>query len=208
MIRAKTENYAHYELPDGSSAARLTGGQLIGPVTQTMEKIKKTVLDSNVSDALSAEILGALLAGAIMSSGGGKAIYEATKKFATESAWLSGIFEKVAEDCKSEEMVKVAKAMTISYHLNEKVADIVTGKAQYAKLNDVLKDIVEARPAFEKMATELIHLKVDQYLNKNHMVHPGYIQAAVKNLDHMFKTASFLNIYAESKKLEEDRKGA
>jgi len=43
------------------------------------------------------------------------------------------------------------------------------------------------------MASELIDLKVDQFKNGKIVVNPGYIQAAVKNIDRMFNVAVAIN---------------
>ena len=194
MQRAKRDNYAKYELPVDSAPEKLTGGQVAGPVSTALTKVKNTIFDSNIGDAIAAEIAGAMVAGAILGGGAGsKPIYETVKKFASESENLSSAFEKIARENQSESILKVAKVMALSKFFNEKVAEVASGKAQYFKLNDVVSDIIEARPMLEKMASELIDLKVDQFKNGKIVVNPGYIQAAVKNIDRMFNVAVAIN---------------
>lgn len=194
MQRAKRDNYAKYELPEGSTPEKLSGGQVAGPVASTMAKIKNTIFDSNIGDAIAAELAGAILAGAVLGGGtGSKPIYDTMKKFATEASNLSSAFEKLAFENKSKSMLKVARVMALSSHFNEKIGQVASGKAQYFKLNDAVSDILSAKPALEKMASELIDLKVDQFNKGTMIVNPGYIQAAVKSIDRMYNIAAVLS---------------
>lgn len=193
VSRAKSENYAKYELPMGSDPSRLVGGQIGSMVQDKMNVAKSKILDSGVSDALAAEVLGSLLAAAVLGGGAtGEKVYNTAKKFASESAALSVEFEKLAQERKSDSMLKVATLMSVASMFNEKVAEVAGGKVQYAKLNDVINDIVLAKPYMEKVAEELINLKVAQYVNRNHIVNPNYIQSAVQQIDYMYKTAECL----------------
>jgi hypothetical protein len=190
MQRARTNNYAKYELPDDATPETLSGGQVASGINSTMKKVRSTIFDSNIGDAVAAEIIGAMLAGgALAAIGSSNPLISKLKKMAEESEALSSSFEKIAKTNNSENMLKVAKVMALASNFNEKVADVVSGKAQYFKLNDVVVDIIESKPALEKMASQLIDLKVDQFRNGRTIVNPGYIQAAVKNIDKMYNVA-------------------
>jgi hypothetical protein len=194
LNKARMNNYAKYELPAEATPTKLVGGQISGPVRTSLEKVKNTIYDSNISDAVAAEVLGSLLAGAILGAGAtSKPIYNAVQKFAAESAALSSEFEKIAMEKQSQSAREVAKTMALASMFNEKVASVISGKAQYFKLNDVVDDIIESQFALEKMASDLITLKVQQKLNGEVLINPGYIQGAIKNLDHMFRLAHCLD---------------
>lgn len=190
--RAKSANFARFELDNTMTPSRVVGGELSGPVNKAMKRIKDAIYDSGISDQMMTQITGSLLGSIAKNS---DALTDVLRKISSESKALSSVFEKVAIDRKSESMTCVAKVTAINAMLSEKVATIVNGSAQYMKLNDVVKEIVENVPLLEKMASDLIDLKHAQLQNGNVIVNPGYIQAAVRQVDNLYKIASCLNGY-------------
>jgi len=193
LQRAKNEPFVTFELPQGAEPGRLEGAQVSNRVDDTMKFVREKVVNKDVVDAVAADVLGALVAGAALSSGvTGMAVFDQVSKFAKESQNLSTAFEKIAIEKRSEHMRDVAAIMTLATHFNEKLAEVSKGKV-YAKLNEVVDDIVDSREFLEKTASSLIELKHDQYKNRNHIVNPGYITGAIKHMDSMFKMACGLH---------------
>jgi hypothetical protein len=203
MQKARSLNYVKIEIPEGATPEKISGGQMTAPVTQAMKKVKNTLFDSHISDVLASEVIGSVLAGAL-TTGAGLGVASHLRKMATEAESLSIAFEKVAREKKSAQMLKVAKLMAVASHLNDKVEKVASGRAQYFKLNEVVSNIMEATPHLEKVASDLVYLKVQQIANDNEIVNRCYIESAVNQLDHMYKVAYHLNKVAENKKNKPD----
>jgi hypothetical protein len=196
LHRSKEMGNVTMPLPETAKVDMLTGANVVNRSTaQVKNVVGKLVSPQAVGDAVMSSLLGAMLTGAIASRGavpqGGDSAREAlkfAKKFASESEALSVAFEKVAYEKKSESMLEVAKLMSSSALLNEKIASMLQGKC-YPRIVETAFDIVQGKDELERVAYELMGLKYDQYTSKDQIVNPNYIQGAVNQIDSLYKMA-------------------
>ena len=111
-------------------------------------------------------------------------------KFFSESAELSGAFEKAAQEHENEDFLDYARVLALSGHFSEKVATALNDtKNVYPSLKDVAHEIVLAKPVLEKFAYDLTALKVNQSMHKTEMVPNNVIRGAIENMDTLYKMA-------------------
>lgn len=83
---------------------------------------------------------------------------------------------------KSKQTLDVAKLMAVNTILTEKVAETVTGENCYPKLNEIVCDIIEAKPFLEKTAFDLMQLKAQQYTNRKEVINQTIFKQLLSNL--------------------------
>lgn len=201
IYKTNVNGRSMYELPKNVNIQALEGAQVKNIAKEKVKSTAKQMIDPKVmASTLATTIISTMLADTLMSSPDQvKNVVKTLGKFAEEEKALSVAFEKVATDKHSESALQVAKLMSSAAMFNEKVASTVTGDAVYPRIYDVSNNIIDNKEVLEKAAYDLIELKVTQYQNKNHIISPNYIQAAVNELDHMYKVA-----YAIKESKEDD----
>jgi hypothetical protein len=192
IMKAKNEPYATTPLPMNADGTKLNGGAITNMSVQNVKNTVGRFLDpQTLTNAIVANMVGNMVVSGIK-AGGPKAmgVAEQLKKFAKESKALSSEFEKIAIAKESKDALAVSKLMALNVMFSEKVAATASGEAVYPRIYDVAATIKEAKPFIEKVATDLITLKAEQAINRVELINPNYIQAAVNEIDNLYKLAN------------------
>lgn len=186
--KAIANNRAVMDMPMSATPEKITGGDVEGTISRAMSNFKNTVLTKKNLENYSTAVIGEQLGGIASNSATMANLLEGASKWASESEILSIEFEKIAADKNSTSMLDVAKLMTSSYNMANAIKLACEGKDMgMFKESCILID--KKTPSLEKMAYELISLKVAQYENKDEIISPSLIHGALNNIDRMFKVA-------------------
>ncbi|HBN85790.1 MAG TPA: hypothetical protein DDZ89_18335, partial [Clostridiales bacterium] len=180
-----------YALPQNPNIQALAGTKTKTLAMQKMENTLKSMINpKDLATALATTIISNMVSDTLAKSSN-KAQEMAARigSYASEGKALSSAFEKIAMDKQNEEMLSVARLMSLSTLFNEKVASTLNESHVYPRIYDTAKDIMEERAVLEKTAYNLMQLKAKQYKERNEIVNPNYIQGAVEQLDKLYKVA-------------------
>ena len=201
IFKAKNEQKAEYPIPTSCTIKdiqELQGGDVHNVSKEAVKgAVQKYINPLNIAKGLAlatasglvTDGVGQLLAKhpvspSVASKLGGFA------KFFSESAELSGAFEKAAQEYESEDFLDYARVLALSGHFSEKVATALEDHNNvYPSLKDVAHEIVMAKPVLEKFAYDLTALKVNQSMHKTEMVPNNVIRGAIENMDTLYKMA-------------------
>ena len=127
------------------------------------------------------------------------------QKKASEYKNLSCIFEKIAQDKKSDFYREVAKASAISSHLFEKTAEMIEEKAEYPQILSICEKIASSKEHLDILATDLILTKTASVVSEDKDINPNYLMGAVYGIESMYKLAScYLEKAAEAADKEDE----
>jgi len=188
--RAKKDNQVNIPMPQNATPEKISGGYVENKVKATLDNIKKNMFGKDVAELAASEILGSQLASAALSFGP-KALHiiDVLNRYASESEALAVKFEKAAQEYNNENLLKVAKLMVAQHRIENAMISAIRNNEKLAFVNESLDLVRELRPELEKVAYDLIKLKAQQYENRNELISPCVIGAAVKSLDRMYKIA-------------------
>lgn len=197
VYKAKNEPRCFYPLPakcTTEDVKKLEGGSMINLSTRDVKKtVNKFVNPSNIAMSVSTALISGLAADTLTDfakTKNGLKVFDTLKKFANESKALSVSFEKLAKEHENVEYLDYAKAMALSYHLNEKVATAINDTNNvYPDLVDAARDITASKELLEKFAYDLTSRKINQQKAKYYEANPNYLVGAVNMIDNMYKVA-------------------
>lgn len=197
IFKAKNEPRAVYPIPFSCTIAdikKLEGGVMANVSKENIVRSVNKFLNpqavaTSVATALAADLAADVIKGSINTNSPGK-VFNLVSKFAVASENLSAEFEKAAIDNESDEMLEYAKLMSYSALFNNKVATVINDKNNnYPNMADIVSDIKMAKPYFEKVAYDMVSLKMNQFAHNANIINPVYLSEAVKSLDTMYKVA-------------------
>lgn len=201
VFKAKNEQKAQYPIPASCTIKDIQEIQG-GDVHNVSKEAVKANIEKYVNPLNIAKGLAVATATGLVTEGVGQLVANhpispnvATKlggfaKFFSESAELSGAFEKAAQEYESEDFLDYARVLALSGHFSEKVATVISDtKNVYPSIKDVAHEIVMAKPVLEKFAYDLTALKVNQSIHRNEMIPNNLIRGAIENMDTLYKMA-------------------
>lgn len=201
IFKAKNEQKAEYPIPTSCTIKDIQELQG-GDVHNVSKEAVKASVEKYINPLNIAKGLALATASGLVTDGVGQILAKhpvspsvASKlggfaKFFSESAELSGAFEKAAQEYESEDFLDYARVLALSGHFSEKVATALEDHSNvYPSLKDVAHEIVMAKPVFEKFAYDLTALKVNQSMHKAEMVPNNVIRGAIENMDTLYKMA-------------------
>lgn len=201
IFKAKNEQKAEYPIPTSCTIKDIQELQG-GDVHNVSKEAVKGAVQKYINPLNIAKGLALATASGLVTDGVGQILAKnpvspsvASKlggfaKFFSESAELSGAFEKAAQEYESEDFLDYARVLALSGHFSEKVATALEDHNNvYPSLKDVAHEIVMAKPVFEKFAYDLTALKVNQSMHKTEMVPNNVIRGAIENMDTLYKMA-------------------
>ena len=201
IFKAKNEQKAEYPIPASCTIKDIQELQG-GDVHNVSKEAVKGAVQKYINPLNIAKGLALATASGLVTDGVGQLLakYPASPnvasklggfaKFFSESAELSGAFEKAAQEYESEDFLDYARVIALSGHFSEKVATALEDHNNvYPSLKDVAHEIVMAKPVLEKFAYDLTALKVNQSMHKTEMVPNNIIRGAIENMDTLYKMA-------------------
>ena len=201
IFKAKNEQKAEYPIPASCTMKDIQELQG-GDVHNVSKEAVKASVEKYINPLNIAKGLALATASGLVTDGVGQILAKnpvspsvASKlggfaKFFSESAELSGAFEKAAQEYESEDFLDYARVLALSGHFSEKVATALEDYNNvYPSLKDVAHEIVMAKPVLEKFAYDLTALKVNQSMHKTEMVPNNVIRGAIENMDTLYKMA-------------------
>lgn len=201
IFKAKNEQKAEYPIPASCTIKDIQELQG-GDVHNVSKEAVKGAVQKYINPLNIAKGLALATASGLVTDGVGQLLAKhpvspnvASKlggfaKFFSESAELSGAFEKAAQEYESEDFLDYARVLALSGHFSEKVATALEDHNNvYPSLKDVAHEIVMAKPVLEKFAYDLTALKVNQSMHKTEMVPNNIIRGAIENMDTLYKMA-------------------
>jgi len=151
--------------------------------SKSMKDMKSSLFNVDNVKRLAGNIGSGLLSGLDLD-------FSALKSFASESAGLSVMFEKLAGEYSNHTLLEIAGLMTIKNRVDELIKSAAYG-AEYAG-TECLAGLKDLEPCLTKVAGSLIELKVSQAVNHREIVSPVVIASTLKHLDGLYKyTKSF-----------------
>lgn len=108
--------------------------------------------------------------------------------YADESAALAEKLEKIAISKQSNEFRKIASLMVIKNRVDNMMRDALGGGEFVGA--EVLAELHKLDPYMEKVAHDLVELKVAQAVKRNEVISPNIISATMRHLDNLHKYAS------------------
>ena len=201
IFKAKNEQKAEYPIPTSCTMKDIQELQG-GDVHNVSKEAVKASVEKYINPLNIAKGLAIATASGLVTDGVGQILAKnpvspsvASKlggfaKFFSESAELSGAFEKAAQEYESEDFLDYARVLALSGHFSDKVATALEDHNNvYPSLKDVAHEIVMAKPVLEKFAYDLTALKVNQSMHKAEMVPNNVIRGAIENMDTLYKMA-------------------
>ncbi|MDF2841630.1 MAG: hypothetical protein K0R00_56 [Herbinix sp.] len=180
-----------YALPANPNIEALQGARVQSLAGKKIQNtVKSMVKPKELAGVLATSVIASMLSDGL--SGAPSAVKDIAAQLgnvASEGKTLSSVFEKIALERESQSALEVAKIMSLSSFFAEKVASTANETHNYPRIYEVSKDIIENRDILERVACDLMQLKVMQYKNRNQVVSPNYIQAAIEQIDHLHKVA-------------------
>jgi hypothetical protein len=156
-----------------------------GAVKKTVSNIKESLFSADNATKALGHISGGLLAGSGM-IGDSLANLSA---FAAESAAVADKLEKLAMTKHNDTLTKLAGIMVIKHRVDSLMRDALSGHELTG--HEVLADLHKLTPGMEKLARDLIELKLAQTINRNEIVSPNIINATLRNMDGLHKYAQY-----------------
>lgn len=192
MTKAKNDSYLRVSLPVDGTPDMLQGTMLQGQVAQAVKKMRTAIFNPNFSDQVSTEVLGRameFLPVSPLDRAGDLA--KGLKQKAAQYEATSILFEKLAMAEQSDLYKQAAALVACAAHLDYKVADQLTGTAEYPLLRKLAAEIVGQKDLLEKAATDLIATKALQALSHQENIPFSRLTAGVEALDHLYKLAFY-----------------
>ena len=190
VVKAKKEGYGKYELPITATPDNLIDGGVGGTVCNIMNGIKKTVFSPTVSDAIATNVISALITSSFGGPQTSQAVQRYLKSASEESKALSVVFEKMAAEKDSDDLLDIAKLMATSSIYHDKVYEIVKEAKNLSNMISITSDIIDLKPFMEKVAYDIIGIKTFGYANGEHAISPDYLTGVIRNLDGFYKLAA------------------
>ncbi len=191
-FRASKEGTAVYELVPGTTPWLVKPEVTVERATDnTIKNMKDSFFTiTNAKKAL-APLLGGIAGGMIADTALGDSL-SGLKAFASEGALeskaLAEKLEKVAIVKKSGSFNKLAGLMVIKNRVDNLVSDVLSGEE--FKNTEVLAELHEIDPYMQKLAYDLVKLKLDQAFHRNEVLSPNVINATLRHLDGLHKYAN------------------
>ena len=201
IFKAKNEQKAQYPIPANctmENIKEIQGGDMHNVSKEAVKgAVEKYINPLNIAKGLAIATATGLITDAAGNLAGKHPVspnvaskLSGFSKFFSESAELSGAFEKAAQEHENEDFLDYARVLALSGHFSEKVATALNDtKNVYPSLKDVAHEIVLAKPVLEKFAYDLTALKVNQSMHKTEMVPNNVIRGAIENMDTLYKMA-------------------
>jgi len=188
--RASKEGTASYELTSGLTP------WMVKPEVSADMAVNKAVTNmreslfsaENAKKAIPA-VLGGLLGGALAGTALGEPLM-GLKSFASESEALAEKLEKVAIAKESSTFSKLAALMVIKNRIDNMLVKCATVNAEFEGA-ETLTELHEVTPYLQKLAYDLVELKINQCMLRNEMISPNVINATLRHLDGLHKYAQY-----------------
>lgn len=201
VYKAKNEPRAVYPIPAECTIEdiqKLQGGALTNVSKEAVKTtFNKYVNPLDIAKTVIGTTVGTMLATSALQSATGKSfgpkftsVLDTMSKMSAESAELSGVFEKIAQDNSDDTMLDYAKALAISHYFHEKIATVLTDTSNsYPSIKDISMEIIQAKPVLEKFAYDLTGIKVNQSYHGVERIDMNHLSRAITSMDSLYKTA-------------------
>lgn len=149
---------------------------------EAASKSIKDIKDALFSTAVASKAIGMLGAGVLAGASPNMGKLEA---FSSESEALAEKLEKIAEVKHNKEFTNMAGIMVIKNRIDNMLKDAING-AEF-KGHEVLAELDKLDPVMEKIARDLVELKLAQAINRNEVISPNIINATLRHMDGLHK---------------------
>lgn len=190
MQRTAQDGRAMISMPEDATPEKIEGGHVKNRVASALRAIGNNLFARDAVEMGVAEILGRQL-GDVAIEYGPSAVsgLEEVGKWVNATERLAEQFEKAAQEYNSPAMLNVAKLMVSAHNIDKAMLEAARGgKLTFVK--EACAHVVFAKPALEKIASELISLKRAQYDNRNELIPSSAITGAVSTIDRLYKLAT------------------
>jgi hypothetical protein len=190
FANAEKSRTASKPLPTNANIGKVTGGDVKSKSDMMVDKVKRSLFSQAIADGIFTNVLGSQLGQAMGESEALRNVGELVSKWANESKECSIYFEKKASEMNDTTILDVAKVMTTSYYLAEKLAKAEDG-LMFVK--EACANIVAEKDGLAKMAMGLMSSRHTGFVNDTEVFDSEILKSAINNIDMMFNVASVVN---------------
>jgi len=187
--KASINNTASADMPKDATPENIEGGDTQTKARALVKKlVGKALTADNVSN-MGASIAGAQLADIAEDNDNLKHILTSVHEWTKKSELCACEFEKLAIETQSDQALNVAKVLVSAYYTGTAIGDACNGKVMN-HFKEAMESVRAAQPEIEKLAYELIAMKIDGFKAGTQIISPNLITAAIGCMDRLVKVAN------------------
>ena len=187
--KLKMSNTVTYYMPRDIDFNMLQGANIKNiSLMKTKNVVNNIIKPKEIGLALAASLSGTLIADGLKAADNidKTKLMGVVNKLASDASTASAKFEKIAMEKESFEAKDIALSCALANNYFEKLASHMLEDAVYPQIVDVSRDILSLTPGLEKIATDLLDLKITQKEEENEIIPDSFIKLAMDTVSNLY----------------------